>query len=147
MPQTLGTIRLHVLTALCFAVGVLLAPVWHAAQAAQPIECCTSEILAVQTEPTAFVADASEPCGCCVDAPPAETSTETAPPLPAENDAPCPDDGHCPCCKTMVVVSLAVPIPAPAVSTIDQEPQAYLPTRLPAPDSRGLGTEPQPPKR
>ena len=155
MLQTGWTTRLYVLTALFFALGVLLAPAWHAAQAATPADCCEGEGAVTHVEPVAVPADTNASCCCC------PGDDETAPagdsdaPAPDQNQKqeqekqpePCPTDGNCPCCKSMVIVSVAVPLPAPAASSISDEPRELLTAHPASPDSRGLATDPQPPKR
>lgn len=95
------TTRLQPLLAILFAVGVLSAPAWHAAQAAQPADCCALG----QVEDVPAHDQAGETCCCC----PGETDAPAPQPTP-EDQTPCNDDGHCPCCKNLIVVSPIAPV-------------------------------------
>lgn len=126
-----------------------MAPAWHAAQAATPMDCCEGDAAAAHVEQIAAPADAEAACRCCPGTTDAEVTLADEVDLPTQETQPepCPDDGNCPCCKSMVVVSVAVPLPSAALLSISDEPRDLLTAPLASPDSRGLATEPQPPKR
>ena len=139
------TTRLQPLLAILFAVGVLSAPAWHAAQAAQPAECCLPSQMDTPAPP-ADQADAA--CSCCPgdttpDAP-QPTPTDDEPAQPAD-DVPCPDDGPCPCCKNLLVVSPVAPIQTGVAITDMTAGDTLAAAIVIQPDSHAVAIDIRPP--
>lgn len=136
--------RLQPLLAILFAVGVLSAPAWHAAQAAQPAACCSPS----QIDSHAPLADQTGAACCCYPDDAQSTAPRPTPnnePTQPTDDAPCPDDGQCPCCKNLLVVSPIAPIQTGIAITDLTDGDILAAPILIQPDSRAVAIDIRPP--